>query len=161
MENNGICHFGNNQFYSSDCIIITWNDIIEFFRIAVRITDLRKNGQAKAEKKAGRIAAEGLCRVAVKDDKTAAVVEVNSETDFVAKNADFQAYVEAVAALLDLLCDNLFLMFLVFLGYICCRDIFRSQCRNLHRKLLRRTAASLLMFMAAAESALSWKQRLM
>ncbi len=59
---------------------------------------LRKNGQAKAEKKAGRIAAEGLCRVAVRDDKTAAVVEVNSETDFVAKNADFQAYVEAVAA---------------------------------------------------------------
>lgn len=59
---------------------------------------LRKNGQAKAEKKAGRIAAEGLCRVAVKDDRTAAVVEVNSETDFVAKNADFQAYVEAVAA---------------------------------------------------------------
>ena len=58
---------------------------------------LRKNGQAKAEKKAGRIAAEGLCRVAVKDDKTVAVVEVNSETDFVAKNADFQAYVEAVA----------------------------------------------------------------
>ena len=58
---------------------------------------LRKNGQAKAEHKAGRIAAEGLCRVAVKDDKTAAVVEVNSETDFVAKNADFQAYVEAVA----------------------------------------------------------------
>ena len=58
---------------------------------------LRKNGQAKAEKKAGRIAAEGLCRVAVKDDKTAAVVEVNSETDFVAKNAEFQEYVEAVA----------------------------------------------------------------
>ncbi len=58
---------------------------------------LRKNGQAKAEKKAGRIAAEGLCRVAVKDEKTAAVVEVNSETDFVAKNEDFQAYVEAVA----------------------------------------------------------------
>ncbi|MCH5250764.1 MAG: elongation factor Ts [Lachnospiraceae bacterium] len=58
---------------------------------------LRKNGQAKAEKKAGRIAAEGLCRVSVKDDKTAAVVEVNSETDFVAKNEDFQAYVEAVA----------------------------------------------------------------
>ncbi len=58
---------------------------------------LRKNGQAKAEKKAGRIAAEGLCRIAVKDEKTAAVVEVNSETDFVAKNADFQEYVEAVA----------------------------------------------------------------
>ena len=61
------------------------------------VEDLRKNGQAKAEKKAGRIAAEGLCRVAVKDEKTAAVVEVNSETDFVAKNADFQEYVEAVA----------------------------------------------------------------
>ena len=58
---------------------------------------LRKNGQAKAEKKAGRIAAEGLCKVVVKDDKTAAVVEVNSETDFVAKNEDFQGYVAAVA----------------------------------------------------------------
>lgn len=58
---------------------------------------LRKNGQAKAEKKAGRIAAEGLCAVALKDDKTAAVVEVNSETDFVAKNETFQAFVKAVA----------------------------------------------------------------
>ncbi len=58
---------------------------------------LRKNGQAKAEKKAGRIAAEGLCCVIKKDDTTAAVVEVNSETDFVAKNAEFQAYVNAVA----------------------------------------------------------------
>ncbi|PWM66239.1 MAG: translation elongation factor Ts, partial [Eubacteriales Family XIII. Incertae Sedis bacterium] len=58
---------------------------------------LRKNGQAKAEKKAGRIAAEGLCRIAVKDDTTAAVVEVNSETDFVAKNETFQEFVEAVA----------------------------------------------------------------
>lgn len=59
---------------------------------------LRKNGQAKAEKKAGRIAAEGLCRVAMDGDKCAAVVEVNSETDFVAKNAEFQNFVEAVAA---------------------------------------------------------------
>ena len=58
---------------------------------------LRKNGQAKAEKKAGRIAAEGICRVITKDNKTAAVVEVNSETDFVAKNEKFQTYVEAVA----------------------------------------------------------------
>ena len=58
---------------------------------------LRKNGQAKAEKKAGRIAAEGLCKIAVKDDKTAAIVEVNSETDFVAKNDDFQAFVTGVA----------------------------------------------------------------
>ncbi len=58
---------------------------------------LRKNGQAKAEKKAGRIAAEGLCNVIVKDNKVAAVVEVNSETDFVAKNEEFQSFVAAVA----------------------------------------------------------------
>jgi len=58
---------------------------------------LRKNGQAKAEKKANRIAAEGLTAVAVKDDKTAAVVEVNSETDFVAKNEKFQTFVKQVA----------------------------------------------------------------
>ena len=58
---------------------------------------LRKNGQAKAEKKASRIAAEGLCRIAVKDDKVAAVVEVNSETDFVAKNEKFQDFVAQVA----------------------------------------------------------------
>jgi len=58
---------------------------------------LRKNGQAKAEKKAGRIAAEGLCRVVTDGDKAAAVVEVNSETDFVAKNEQFQDYVTAVA----------------------------------------------------------------
>ena len=58
---------------------------------------LRKNGQAKAEKKAGRIAAEGLCSVVV-EGNTAAIVEVNSETDFVAKNADFKAFVDEVAA---------------------------------------------------------------
>ena len=58
---------------------------------------LRKNGQAKAEKKAGRTAAEGLCKVVLKDDRTAAVVEVNSETDFVAKNEVFQSFVAAVA----------------------------------------------------------------
>ena len=59
---------------------------------------LRENGLAKAAKKAGRIAAEGLVKAVVSaDDKTAAIVEVNSETDFVAKNADFAAYVEEVA----------------------------------------------------------------
>jgi elongation factor Ts len=58
---------------------------------------LRKHGMAKAEKKANRIAAEGLCRVASASDKVAAVVEVNSETDFVAKNATFQKFVDAVA----------------------------------------------------------------
>lgn len=58
---------------------------------------LRKNGQAKAEKKASRIAAEGICRIASEGDSVAAVVEVNSETDFVAKNETFQQFVEAVA----------------------------------------------------------------
>ena len=59
---------------------------------------LRENGLAKAANKAGRIAAEGLVKAVVSaDDKTAAIVEVNSETDFVAKNADFAAYVEEVA----------------------------------------------------------------
>ena len=57
---------------------------------------LRKNGQAKAEKKASRIAAEGIVKVAVKDN-TAAIVEVNSETDFVAKNEKLQTYVGKVA----------------------------------------------------------------
>ena len=59
---------------------------------------LKEKGLAKAAKKAGRIAAEGLVKAVVSaDDKTAAIVEVNSETDFVAKNADFAAYVEEVA----------------------------------------------------------------
>ncbi len=57
---------------------------------------LRKNGQAKAEKKASRIAAEGIVKVVSKDN-VAAIVEVNSETDFVAKNEKFQVYVEKVA----------------------------------------------------------------
>ena len=57
---------------------------------------LRKNGQAKAEKKAGRIAAEGIVKTVVRDDKIAAIVEVNSETDLVAKNDEFQGFVEAV-----------------------------------------------------------------
>lgn len=58
---------------------------------------LRKSGAAKAEKKASRIAAEGICSVVVEGNQ-AAVVEVNSETDFVAKNETFQAYVAEVAA---------------------------------------------------------------
>ncbi len=57
---------------------------------------LRKNGAAKAEKKASRIAAEGICKV-VTEGNTAVVLEVNSETDFVAKNEKFQTYVEQVA----------------------------------------------------------------
>ncbi|MBE5879445.1 MAG: elongation factor Ts [Lachnospiraceae bacterium] len=57
---------------------------------------LRKSGAMKAEKKASRIAAEGICRIAKKEGK-AVVVEVNSETDFVAKNEIFQTFVEKIA----------------------------------------------------------------
>ena len=53
---------------------------------------LRKKGEATAVKKASRIAAEGIVKVAVKDN-TAVIVEVNSETDFVAKNEKFQNFV--------------------------------------------------------------------
>ena len=60
---------------------------------------LRENGLAKAAKKSGRIAAEGIVAVDVDaDGKTASIVEVNSETDFVAKNDTFQSYVAEVAA---------------------------------------------------------------
>lgn len=55
---------------------------------------LRENGLAKAAKKAGRIAAEGLVTAVVDGDKNAAIVEVNSETDFVAKNADLQSMLQ-------------------------------------------------------------------
>ena len=59
---------------------------------------LRENGQMKAQKKADRIAAEGLCLAVVsEDEKKAVTVEVNSETDFVAKNEKFQNFVAKVA----------------------------------------------------------------
>ena len=57
---------------------------------------LRKSGAAKMEKKASRIAAEGIARVAVSGN-AAVVAEVNSETDFVAKNETFQEFVQLVA----------------------------------------------------------------
>ena len=81
---------------------------------------LRENGLAKAAKKAGRIAAEGLVKCVVSDDTKAAIVEVNSETDFVAKNADFAAYVEEVAnqALTSDAADmDLLKQFLTFHGF--------------------------------------------
>ena len=60
---------------------------------------LREKGLATAQKKASRIAAEGLCKTLVAEDgKSAVAVEVNSETDFVAKNEKFQNYVADVAA---------------------------------------------------------------
>ncbi|HIQ40006.1 MAG TPA: elongation factor Ts [Sulfurivirga caldicuralii] len=59
---------------------------------------LRKKGMASADKKADRVAAEGIIAVAVSDDgKKAAIVEVNCETDFVAKGDDFQNFANAVA----------------------------------------------------------------
>jgi len=61
---------------------------------------LREKGLAKAAKKAGRVAAEGLVRIAFADGgKAAAMVEVNSETDFVAKNEEFVGFVENLAGL--------------------------------------------------------------
>lgn len=57
---------------------------------------LRKNGAVKAEKKAGRIAAEGVSTTLVENNR-AAIVEVNSETDFVSKNEKFQNFVAEVA----------------------------------------------------------------
>ena len=60
---------------------------------------LREKGLAGAQKKAGRIAAEGIVDVCVSDDaKKAVVLEVNAETDFVAKNEKFRTYVAEVAA---------------------------------------------------------------
>ncbi|MCD8123173.1 MAG: translation elongation factor Ts [Clostridiales bacterium] len=60
---------------------------------------LREKGLAAAAKKAGRIAAEGIVKAALtEDEKKAVVVEVNAETDFVAKNEKFQNYVADVAA---------------------------------------------------------------
>src|SRR4029453_4772158 len=57
---------------------------------------LRKKGLAKAAKKAGRIAADGLIGISVKGSK-GVVVEVNSETDFVARNEFFQGLVKMIA----------------------------------------------------------------
>jgi elongation factor Ts len=61
------------------------------------VDTLRKSGAAKAEKKAGRIAAEGCVRIASGDERTALVLEVNSETDFVAKDENFRNFATAVA----------------------------------------------------------------
>ena len=57
---------------------------------------LREKGIAKAAKKAGRIASEGVV-AAASDGKTACIVEINSETDFVAKNENFLALVKKIA----------------------------------------------------------------
>lgn len=58
---------------------------------------LKQKGMAKAAKKAGRIAAEGLVEAYIHNGKYGALVEVNSETDFVANNPEFKAFVKDVA----------------------------------------------------------------
>ena len=69
------------------------------------IESLRKSGLAQADKKAGRIAAEGRIALAVSDDgRQAVMVEVNCETDFVAKDESFNAFAESVAQ--NTLADN-------------------------------------------------------
>lgn len=68
--------------------------------IEAAVDYLREKGLAKAAKKAGRVAAEGLVKIAFSDDhKSAAIVEVNSETDFVSKNEEFVEFVDALAKL--------------------------------------------------------------
>jgi elongation factor Ts len=63
------------------------------------IEAMRKSGLAKADKKSGRTAAEGLIAIKASDDnKTAAIVEVNCETDFVTKGDDFIGFVDEIAA---------------------------------------------------------------
>ncbi|VAW99344.1 Translation elongation factor Ts [hydrothermal vent metagenome] len=67
--------------------------------IEAAIELMRKSGQAKADKKAGRVAAEGLIAIKATDDaKAVAIAEVNCETDFVAKEAAFIEFVDNVAA---------------------------------------------------------------
>ena len=66
--------------------------------IDVAIENMRKSGLAKADKKSGRVAAEGRVVIEISDDgKTAAVVEVNCETDFVSGGDDFLSFVNKVA----------------------------------------------------------------
>jgi elongation factor Ts len=60
---------------------------------------MRKSGAAKADKKAGRVAADGAIKVSVNDEgKSAVILEINSETDFVAKDENFQAFADDVLA---------------------------------------------------------------
>ncbi len=66
--------------------------------IDIAIENMRKSGMAKADKKSGRVAAEGRVVIEISDDgKSAAVVEVNCETDFVSGGDDFLSFVTAIA----------------------------------------------------------------
>ena len=62
---------------------------------------MRKSGAAKADKKAGRVAADGAIKILVSEDaKSAVILEINSETDFVAKDDNFQAFADQVLAVI-------------------------------------------------------------
>ncbi len=76
--------------------------------LEVAIENMRKSGAAKAAKKSGRVAADGIIKVATSgDNKTAVLVEVNCETDFVAKDENFLAFTDAVIqAALDNKAEN-------------------------------------------------------
>ena len=63
---------------------------------------MRKSGAAKADKKAGRVAADGAIKLLVSEDaKSAVILEINSETDFVAKDDNFQAFADQVLAVIS------------------------------------------------------------
>ncbi len=67
--------------------------------IEVAIEEMRKSGAAKAAKKSGRVAAEGVVKIVISDDgKKATIIEINSETDFAAKDAQFLAFADKIAA---------------------------------------------------------------
>src|SRR5689334_7532848 len=62
------------------------------------IDNMRKSGQAKAAKRAGKIAAEGVIVVAINAEKTrASMIEVNCETDFVARDSSFKSFADKIA----------------------------------------------------------------
>lgn len=70
--------------------------------IKLAVEELRKRGSAKADKKAGRIAAEGVILIdAANEGKSAVMVEINSETDFVARDENFVNFAKAVAKTLS------------------------------------------------------------
>lgn len=65
--------------------------------LEVAIENMRKSGAAKAAKKSGRVAADGIVKIAISDDsKRAVLVEINCETDFVAKDENFLGFTDAV-----------------------------------------------------------------
>src|SRR6185312_8083524 len=67
--------------------------------INAAIDAMRKAGQAKADKKAGRVAAEGIIVIDIAaDNKTGVIVEINCETDFVARDEQFKQFANSVAA---------------------------------------------------------------